>query len=698
MTGATFTEAALAPLLPWPWLLALAVLAVAVIALALLRRAPGAGWRAAVAALGLLVLLNPSLVSEEREPLKDVAVVVVDESASQGIGERRVQTAEALAAVERRLAAFADLETRFVRAGREGANDLRAGSAGTRLFGAIGRALADVPAERVAGAILITDGQVHDVPGDPKSGSLHGPLHVLLTGQKGEQDRRLVIEQAPSYGIVGQSLVLGLRVDDSVGVQQRTAQLRLKRAGTELQRTTVTVGETTSIEFSLDHAGPTVLEIETDSLPGELATQNNRAVVVVNGVRERLRVLLVSGEAHVGERTWRNLLKSDPAVDLVHFTILRPPDKQDGTPIRELALIAFPIRELFEIKLKEFDLIIFDRYRRRGVIPTSYLENIARYVAEGGALLEAAGPAFASPMSLYRTPLQDVLPGAPTGQVFDNQGFVARLTDTGLRHAVTGDLPGAGSAGGAPSWGRWFRQIDVDPNRGVVLMSGIAERPILMLDRIGKGRVAQLLSDHIWLWARGFEGGGPQLELLRRVAHWLMKEPDLEEEDLRALAAGNALTITRRSLGREAASVTVTAPSGTEQRLPLVEGQGGRWTATIPAEEIGLYRVADGTRTALAAVGALNPLEFADLRATEDNLATLVAATAGGIRWLADQGVPEIRRTRPGRSAEGRGWIGLRANHSYLVTGIRQVPLLPVLLVLSGLLALVVLAWRREAR
>ena len=98
----------------------------------------------------------------------------------------------------------------------------------------------------------------------------------------------------------------------------------------------------------------------------------------INGVRDRLRVLLVSGEPHAGERTWRNLLKSDASVDLVHFTILRPPEKQDGVPVDELSLIAFPTRELFIEKIEDFDLIIFDRYRRRGILPSLYLENIAQ--------------------------------------------------------------------------------------------------------------------------------------------------------------------------------------------------------------------------------------------------------------------------------------------------------------------------------
>jgi hypothetical protein len=176
----------------------------------------------------------------------------------------------------------------------------------------------------------------------------------------------------------------------------------------------VPVGETLNLPLTLDHAGQNVIQFIVPEAEGELTDRNNAAVVQINGIRDRLRVLLVSGEPHPGQRTWRNLLKSDPSVDLVHFTILRPPDKQDGVPVSELSLIAFPTRELFMEAVDEFDLIIFDRYQRRGILPMLYIDNIRQYVMDGGALLLAAGPDFASAASLYRTPLSEILPGRPT--------------------------------------------------------------------------------------------------------------------------------------------------------------------------------------------------------------------------------------------------------------------------------------------
>ena len=151
-------------------------------------------------------------------------------------------------------------------------------------------------------------------------------------------------------------------------------------------------GWSSGIEIPITRAGPTVVEMTADTLPGEVSTLNNRAVVEINGVRDRLRVLLVSGEPHAGERTWRRLLKSDPAVDLVHFTILRPPEKDDLTPLNELALIAFPVRELFQVKIREFDLIILDRFQNRGILlPLPTCATSPTMCARAGRCWSASG-------------------------------------------------------------------------------------------------------------------------------------------------------------------------------------------------------------------------------------------------------------------------------------------------------------------
>jgi hypothetical protein len=703
MGGSAYTIAA-APLLPWWALAALAGAALLVLALGLWRRARGIAWRAAAAAMLLAILVNPSLIEEKRSPLRDVAVIIVDESPSQAIADRGRATETALAALTDRLRRERALDVRVVRAGRPQPGS---GDDGTRLFAALARAMSDIPRQRLAAVVMLTDGQVHDVPtGEPAATAheLGAPLHVLLSGRPDEADRRLIIAQAPSFGLVGKELPLSLRIEDlpvppaaPPGAPERQARLTWRKDGGEPHHLMLPVGRDVPLAIPIEHGGPNVLELEVEAAPRELTLANNRAVVVVNGVRDRLRVLLVSGEPHAGERVWRNILKSDPSVDLVHFTILRPPEKQDGTPIRELSLIAFPIRELFDVKLDDFDLIIFDRYSRRGIIPQAYIENVVKYVRKGGAFLEATGPSFGTPLSLFRTPLGEVLPTEPTGNVRE-EGFKPQLTQLGRRHPVTEDLPGAAKPGEAPSWGRWFRQVEARVHHGTAIMSGDRGEPLLVLDRVGKGRVAQLLSDQMWLWARGFEGGGPQAELLRRLAYWLMKEPDLEENDLRAAIEGDRLVVTRQSLEPDDRPVTVTAPDGTTSSLTLAAQGGGRSTGTTAISQMGLYRVTDGSHTALAAAGPLNPVEYADVRTTADRLAPLVAATGGGVFWAGDGSVPEVRRVSPGRIAAGHGWMGLRENGDHVVTGFSETPLLPAAAALLLAVGLLVAAWRREGR
>jgi hypothetical protein len=697
MTASAYTIA-FAPLISWWAVAALAGVAVLVLVLGLWRRARGVAWRGLAAAVLLAILVNPALVEEKRAAQRDIAVIVVDDSPSQQIGDRAAASEAALKALTDRLANEPDLDVRVVRAG---APPPGGGDDGTRLFAALSRALLDVPRQRLAGVVMITDGQVHDVPGDTKAAvaQLGAPLHVLLSGRPNEADRRLVVKEAPSFGLVGKDVPMTIRVEDlpeAKDAGETLAKLTWRKDGGPPHQMMVPVGRDVPLSLPIDHGGPNIVELEVEPGPQELTLVNNRAAVVVNGVRDRLKVLLVSGEPHAGERVWRNILKSDPSVDLVHFTILRPPEKQDGTPIKELSLIAFPTRELFDVKLDEFDLIIFDRYSRRGVIPQAYIQNVVNYVRKGGAFLEATGPSFGTPMSLFRTPLGDILPTEPTGNV-DEEGFKPTLTAQGWRHPVTADLPDAGAPGGTPAWGRWFRQIEAHVHRGTTLMTGDKDEPLLVLDRIGQGRVAQLLSDQMWLWARGFEGGGPQAELLRRLAYWLMKEPDLEENDLRAAVEGDRLIVTRQSLEPDDKPVTITAPDGTISTLALTPEHGGRSTGTLAVKQMGLYRITDGTRTALAAAGPLNPVEFADVRATPEKLAPLSAATGGGVFWIAN-GTPEIRRVATGRLTAGSDWIGFRENADYVVAGFSETPLLPGIAALLLAVGTLIGAWRREGR
>jgi len=678
-----------APHIPLVYLWVLIALAVLLTLYAFIRRARGAWARGLAFAVALLALANPLIVHEKREPLTDVAAIVLDRSQSMSIEHRSADAARALAEIKKRLSTEKDLEIRETTVTTQTTGE----DNGTQLFTALNAALADVPPERVAGAIVITDGEVHDTPKKP---AIRAPLQALIVGQRNERDRKLSVVDAARFAIVGQNADIVLRVDDFGSDAGGNADVQVRIDGRDAGIQTVPIGRKTTVHVPVAHGGENVVELEAKPGPAELTLQNNRAVVAVSGVRDRLRVLLVSGEPHAGERVWRSLLKADPSVDLVHFTILRPPDKQDFTPIDELSLIAFPTRELFVEKLDQFDLVIFDRYRERGILPLAYFENIASYVENGGALLVSAGPEFSEPTSIYRTPLSAVLPVAPTGEIVA-QGYKPIVTEAGQAHPVTRDLPGANTPASPPTWGRWFRLIGANKITGQTVMSGPNDKPLLVLDNIGKGRVAELLSDQGWLWARGFEGGGPEAELLRRLAHWLMKEPELEAEKLSASIEHGQITIERRTMADTASPVTLTFPSGKRRIVTLTKTAPGIWRATEKADELGLYRLNDATKAAVAAAGPLNPKEIADMRATDQILSPLAEQSGGSVHWLTD-GLPALRRVAANATAAGENWIGLRRNGAYRVTAVEQQPLLPPWAALLLLLGTVLLAWRMEGR
>ncbi len=685
-----------APFLPWPILAALAVLTLAIAALAIYRRLRG-GWIRALAGVALLAALaNPVLMQEDRDQLTTIVPVIVDRSLSQQTPERAKMTDAALAMLKDRLAQFPRIEPRIV----EVRDPAESASPSTRLFSALSSAVADVPPARIGAAILLTDGQIHDIPGVNQQLGFDAPIHGLITGKPDEFDRRIEIVRAPRFGIVNDEQQLVFRVVDDGKSPGGTAAVTIRMNGDEIATLQATPGQDTPFSFKVPRAGNNVLEFAVATVPGEVTDINNRTVQLIEGIRQNMRVLLVSGEPHAGERAWRNLLKSDASVDLVHFTILRPPDKQDGTPINELSLIAFPTRELFVDKINSFDLIIFDRYQdRQNVLPTIYYDYMAQYVENGGALLVAAGPEHAGGSSIALTPLASVLPAEPTGQMIE-KAFYPRLSDQGRKHPVTRGLDGSDTE--PPHWGRWFRSVDVEKPQGQTVMVGADNSPLLVLNRVGQGRVAMLLSDEGWLWARGFEGGGPHVSLYRRIAHWLLKEPALEEEALTANAAGRTLQVTRQTIGDDPGPATIKLPSGKTETLPLKQTQPGLYQAEKHMDEIGLYQIANGNLSTLVHIGAIDAPEFKAMISTTETLKPLAQKTKGLVtRVAAANGgvtVPQILPVRGAvRVADGQR-LTIRMTDETVLKGINTLPLFAGFAGLAVLLFAFSATWWREGR
>ncbi|WP_323008993.1 hypothetical protein [Paracoccus sp. (in: a-proteobacteria)] len=694
MSGLTFD-----PMLPWPLVGALALLGVLVALWSLWRGLRGWFWRGIAGLAVAAALAGPALESGVRNKLSDIVILLDDRSSSQSLPGRAEQTDAAIDDLTRQLSALPDTEIRRVTVTDD--------PDGTQIGTALTRALAAEPQTRLAGVIAVTDGLAHDGPMVPATAP--APVHVLLTGQADDWDRRLVIEEAPAFGLIGKPVTIRLRVEDQGAVPPQVAQtparLRILLDGEEMRELDLPPGVTLDLPVVPEHAGQNVVSIAFDPPQAEvpeLTDRNNAAAVQIQGVRDRLRVLLVSGAPHAGERTWRNLLKSDANVDLIHFTILRPPDKLDAVPVNEMSLIAFPTQELFMERIRDFDLIIFDRYRVRGILLPQYYENIRSYVEEGGAVLVSAGPEMSSVESLNLSPLGAILPARPTGRIYD-EPFLPRLTEEGQRHPVTAGLPGAPADGVENHWGRWLRMSQVIPDpRAQVVLSGANDEPLLLLSRVGEGRVAMLTSDQVWLWGRGFERGGPQLELLRRIAHWSMQEPELEEEALLADVSGElTVTITRRTMNVTAGPVRITRPDGETEEVPLTDSGPGRFTARWTAPEPGLYRLADGDITRVLALGPAAPREFEETVASGAVLGPLAEATQGAVLPVS-QGLPGLRTVREGRPAHGQGvagpWIAITPRDAASVSGMTHRPLLPGWAWLALIAGLALAGWLAEGR
>lgn len=686
-------DIAFSPELPL-WLLSFLAILIAVFCIyGVIKGLRGSLLRLVAGSLLVLALFNPAILREDRSPLKTVIPVIVDESTSQKLNERAEQTNEAFNTIKAEIEKHDLFELREVRVKDQIS---QTSDVSTALFDALQSSVQDLPREQIGGAIFITDGQVHDIPTDAQQVAIDKPIHVLVTGEEEEKDRRIVLKNAPRFGVVGESQEITYEIEQTGFDGPSELDVTISIDGEVVSIDRVFSDEINSYIFDIPHGGKNIIEFKAEVAEGEITDINNQVFTTLNGIRENLRVLLVSGEPHAGERTWRNLLKSDASVDLVHFTILRPPEKQDGTPISELSLIAFPYPELFIEKIDEFDLIIFDRYKRRNVLPILYFDNISRYVRDGGAVLVAAGPEYGGFASISATPLSSVLPGLGDGRIKEGP-FIPQLSEIGQKHPVTRQLDGWNS--GEPEWSRWFRSIGIEGvGTGETLMVDNTDEPVLMLERHDEGRVAVFLSDHVWLWSRGFEGGGPHVQLLRRLAHWLMKEPELEEERLVAEAKANRVTITRQTIGEKPDPLTLTTPSGESIQIEFEETGEGVWSVEQVGDEIGLYRASNGELTALTQVGPANPRELAAVISTTALLEPIATAMEGSVTRISKAGMPNFLPVTENATKSGRGWVGLVNTNSSVLNGIFRIPLFTGLLGLALLLTGIAAMWFREGR
>ena len=673
------------PYISYTLLYFLSFLSLIMILIGFKYKASGNILRTILIFLILICIANPSIVSENRENIPDTVALILDLSPSQNINNRNKIAQEAYDNLKIKLQKIDNLDLRF---------KIIQGKNGTNVFEPLSAMVADIPPDRVAGAIVITDGQIQDTPKNLDKYNFKAPVNFLLSGKKEEKDRRLIIESAPRFGIVGEEIEIKIKVED-ISSNVPNALVSINMNDDIKQSRSIVIGETVVLTLPLDRAGITSLNIEVEPGSEELTLQNNKSVIEINAIRERLKVMLVSGEPNMGLRSWRNLLSSDPSVDLVHFTILRPPDKQDLTPIGELSLIPFPSRELFQLNLNDFDLIIFDQYHLRGILPQYYLKNVVEYVVNGGALLDTAGPAYAGPYSLSQSPLQNILPTEPTGEVI-SKVFIPSITNEGLRHPVTANLKDDSDQA---DWGPWYRMVEGLTVAGNVLLEGPENRPLLVLNRIGQGRVAQILSDQSWVWSRSENNKGPQADLLRRLVHWLMKEPELEENELSAKVENDTILITRNSLVVNNKPVSLISPSKKKIEILLDEIGNGKQIGKILSPEQGIWKLSSGGSSASIIVGNYNSSEYLDVRATDQIIKPIVYNNMGSINWINNQNnTPSIKHIDSSKLKKESKNIQLVKNEQYFIKNLRQTSITPWYLILFLSIILIFSAWYRESK
>jgi hypothetical protein len=665
----------------WPPMTFLILTLIALLLLVLAKVRGHRIWpRLLVFVVFLLMIANPAYHFETATPLPNIGLVLIDESASMDFPDRQ----NALAALTDQLQAedkrLPELDLVIHRFGNKEDGE-------TNLSDAMKKSLADISSRQLAGLIILSDGQWHDTasPFPPDI-----PIHFIPIGAMPDQDQRIQLKAKRRYGNVGEPIDLTVTLTH-IGKDNPKAPTPVTITGSDgkIETFTLAPGKPATISQKITHAGTNYITAEILPSSGERSLANNITLASIEGIRDRLKVLLVSGAPHAGERSWRNLLKSDPAINLIHFTILRPPEKQDGTPLDELSLIAFPVDELFQKKLYDFDLVIFDRFDAMSLLPEYYFDNLVTYVEKGGALLDASGIAYQSADNLATSSLRDILPGQPTGQLLQEK-FRPRLSKAGEGHPIT--APFQKMLATRP-WGSWFLQAAMAPELATgtdVLLTGIRDTPLLLVRRVEKGRIASMTSDQFWLWSRGYEGGGPTVEWLRRLTHWLMQEPELDERQIRLRENSRDTIIIERWLYEDAEkNVTLTTPEGEVIPITLTANdEATMLSATLPKGKPGLYRLKEGATIKTIPLGPFDSKEYQDMT-TSDALFTHWQETRRKGYGAVHKNVSALSLSLSTEGGGKNGQIIMQDRGAKDVTAEQLLPLLPPLLtVFLGLFVL----------
>ncbi|HEY5998298.1 MAG TPA: glutamine amidotransferase, partial [bacterium] len=544
-----------------------------------------------------------------------------------------------------------------------------------------------------------------------------GGVPVVFVGVgAGERTRDVEIAAAepPAVAFAGSPAVIAVTVRSS-GYAGREVPLLLKRGEQVLvSRTLRLPPDGTELRESLEWTPPApgahALTLQVPLLDGEQIAENNRADLSFDAVRDRIRVLVVSGTPSWSYRFLRGALKGDPSLDVVSFIILRSASDAVDVPQQDLSLIPFPTQKIFMEELPNFDLLIFDNFASQPYLPSAYLEKVEEFVRGGGGFWMLGGPLSYQGGRYQLTPLAPLLPvslpDAPAaGGGFRDVTVRPRLTAAGRAHPF---FQGLVAQGGEPPPLQGYN-VSGPAVRGAVVLAevpveGGPAQPLVVIGRHGKGRVLSVLTDSLWDWAfeeagRG-RGSRPYLAFVRQAVRWSIGDPQLEparvEPERARVAPGEKVRARIRVLGEDflpAASpdlsVTLKGPRGETRALAPTAEAPGVFVVEAPAPGEGTWEIAAEASArgkvyarAAAVVTAAWPLEeFRSPGLNRDALKALLAGRRGALLELGDAGDTAEALARVLRDLTGEGAAREREEGRALAESV------PVFLLFLALLA-----------
>ena len=719
MNQSSLLEFTFQPNIPFIHIVIISIIFFAILIFSLINKTSGVLCRIISFLIIIFIILEPSYKIENRNIETDVVTIFIDKTESQVITDRVKKTELVYNQLLDKLKEISNLkileitlkDNKVIK--RFGTYDdlinnrvskeinLRTKLFLTDIFYHLNRNINQISSKKISTVFILTDGQIHDLKKNTNFEKINSPIYYILNGEKKINDKKVSVISYPEFGYVNEKISLDIKTEDFNSFNNDEINLYIQNGNSPKKTFKIKNNTIKTFEIKLEKSGENFVKIFIDSDLNEISKSNNYKLLKINGIRKKLRVLLVSGEPYMGTRVWRNFLKSDPSVDLIHMTVLRTPEKNDNTPKEELSLIPFPTRELFEEKLYNFELIIFDNFKGKNVLSPLYFENILNFVDQGGAVLEITGPSYNSRESLFRTALGKILPGAPTGNVLRGE-FKPNLSDIGKIHPITKSLFNE-----FKDYGKWYEMNKISDinDRALTLLLGIDKNPLLTINRINNGRIAQIYSHNLWLWTKtNNNNGGPYNLLIKNLAHWLMKEPTLEENKLTATINEKDIIINKRFFStpqKEDLKFSIIDPDGKKISKILKKSIDNEYSYNFRFKKKGVFIISDGNIVINISTDNFKKLEYENLNLTDEIiLNNSISTYKTKPIWIDKKNkLPEIRTSHKlDKDISKENFLYVLKKNNFVVDGINTKKIVPLEISILCLAFFLIMSWKKESQ